>query len=122
MTVALSVNGVARHVRVADLHDDQSDSERDHSSLADCRHRISRQVESDAAGKQRDLQRKLRVAIVPQTKADFPCVVVDREIAGMRNEVENPVRENCEADDQRRRLTVVAAVPAADRLINECCD
>ncbi len=62
----------ARHVRIADLHNDQNDSERDHSSLADCRHRISRQVESDAAGEQRDLQRKLRVAIIPQTKADLP--------------------------------------------------
>ena len=48
----------------------------------------------------------------------------------MRNEVEKPMRENCETDDQRRRPTVVAKpalsgvewLPAADRLINECCD
>jgi hypothetical protein len=97
----------------------RASSERDHSSLANCRHRISRQVKSDPAGEQRDLQRKLRVAIIPQTKADLPSVVVDREIARVRNEIENPVRENCQADDQRRRLTVVAAVSAADRLINE---
>ena len=37
----------------------------------------------------------------------------------MRNEIENPVRENCEADNQRRRSAVVAAVPAANCLINE---
>src|SRR5438067_2430109 len=76
----------------------------------------------DPASKQRDFQRKLRVAIVPQTEADFPSVVVDREIARVRNEIENPMREDCEADDQRHRLTVVAVMSAADRLINECCD
>jgi hypothetical protein len=37
----------------------------------------------------------------------------------MRNEMENPVRENRQADDQRRRLTVVAAVWAADSLVDE---
>src|SRR5258708_32471692 len=67
----------SRNVRVADLHNGKSDSECDYSSLADCQHRISRQVESDAAGEQRNLQRKLRVAIIPQTKPDLRCVVVD---------------------------------------------
>ena len=66
----------SRHVRVADLHDDQSDPERNYSSLTDCPHRISRQIKNNAAGEQRDLQRKLRVAIIPQTKADLRCVVV----------------------------------------------
>src|SRR5262245_47119936 len=37
----------------------------------------------------------------------------------MRNEIEDPVRENRNADDQRRRLTVVAAMSAADSLINQ---
>ena len=38
----------------------------------------------------------------------------------MRNEIENPVREHREADNQRCRLTVVAAVPAAHSPVNDC--
>src|SRR5262249_26397863 len=37
----------------------------------------------------------------------------------MRNKIEYPVRKNCQADDHRRRLTVVAAVSAAARLIDQ---
>lgn len=37
----------------------------------------------------------------------------------MRNEVENPVRENCETKDPRRRLIVVAAESAADCLVDQ---
>src|SRR5262245_55830032 len=81
----------ARNIRVADLDDDQGDAERDHSSLANCRHDISSQVKSDPAGEQCDLECKLRVTIIPQTKTDLRCVVVDREIAGMRDEIENPM-------------------------------
>ena len=71
----------ARHVRIADLNNNENKSERDHSSFANCWHRVSREVQDDPGGEQRDLQRKLRVAIIPQTKTDFPFVVVDREIA-----------------------------------------
>ena len=105
----------ARHIRIPDLNNDESSSKRNHSSLANYRHRISCKIKSDPASKQRDFQRKLRVPIVPQTEADFPSVVVDREIARVRNEIENPMREDCEPNDQGRRLTVAAAVPAADR-------
>jgi hypothetical protein len=64
------------------------------------RHRILCKVHGDSVSEQRDFQHELRVAIIPQTKTDFPSVIVDREIAWMGNEVENPVRENCETNDE----------------------
>src|SRR5439155_1058312 len=40
---------------------------------------------------QRSLQGKLRAAIVPQTKTNFGSVIVNREIVGMRDEIEKPM-------------------------------
>src|SRR5207248_6726488 len=109
----------ARHIRVANLGHNQRDPEGDYGYFANCRHYITREIKNYPASKERDLQCKLRVTITPQTNTNFPSVVVDREIARMRNEVEKPMRENCKADDQCCRSPVEAAVSAANRLIYE---
>ena len=67
------------------LDDNEGDSERDHGCFANCRHRISRQVKHDSGAKEPNFQRKLGIAIIPQTETHFPCVVVDREITRMRD-------------------------------------
>src|SRR6266536_5147543 len=90
----------ARHVSVAYLNNYESDSESDRGPLAYCRHYIACQIKDDAQRKQRVLQRKLRLAIVPQTETNLGSVIVNREIVRMRDEIENPMREDCDADDQ----------------------
>src|SRR6266576_3000634 len=109
----------ARHIRVANLDDDQANSKADYRRFANCRHHIPREIKNYPASKERDLQCKFRVAVVPETKTNFPSVIVDREIARMRNEVENPMREDRCADDQSCRSPVEAAVSAANGLINK---
>src|SRR6266511_672198 len=110
---------IARHVRVTYLDHNERDSESDHSCFANRRHRISRQVKHDPDAKQPDFQCELRIPIIPQTETHFPRVVVDREITRMRDEVENPVRENSQAYNQSGVFPVEAAVSAADCLIRD---
>src|SRR5207244_11260714 len=74
----------ARHIRIADLDDEQRDPEGDYGYFANCRHHIPREIKNYPASKERDLQCKFRVAITPQTETDLPSVIVDREIATMR--------------------------------------
>src|SRR5439155_578096 len=83
----------------ADLDDNESDSEDDYGFSANCGHHISHQVKNDPGGQHSDFQCKLEVPIIPQIKTDFPSVVVDREIARMRNEVDNPVRKHSKANE-----------------------
>src|SRR5438132_3284443 len=109
----------ARHIHIADLDHNQRDSEGDYDYFANCRHHIPREVKNYGASKERDLQCKLRVTITPQTKTNFPSVVVDREIARMRNDVEKPMREDRKTDNECCRSLVEDAVSAANRLINE---
>ena len=90
----------AGHERVAYLHDNQSNPKTDDGSFASCRHGIACQIKDNSSGEQSDFQSEFQAAIIPQTKANFPCVVVDREISRMRNEVENPVRKNSHGHDQ----------------------
>jgi hypothetical protein len=76
---------IARHVRITYLDDNEDDSESDHGSFTNCRHRISRQVKHDPDAKQPDFQRKLGIPIIPQAETHFPRVVIDREITRMRD-------------------------------------
>src|SRR5438105_1857531 len=54
-------------------------------------HYIAPQIERNPERKETDFHNKLRVAIVPQSKTNFGSVIVDRQIAGMRDEIENPM-------------------------------
>src|SRR5215475_12304952 len=92
---------IARHVRITYLDNNQGESEGDHRSFANYRHRISRQVKHDPHSEQRYFQCELRVSIIPQTETDFPSVVVNREITRMGDEIENPMRENGDTNNQR---------------------
>jgi len=76
---------IARHVRITYLDDNEGDSEIDHRSFTNCRHRISGQVKQDPCTKQPDFQTKLLIPIIPQAKTHFPRVVVDREVTRMRD-------------------------------------
>jgi len=69
----------------------QREPKTDSGSFASCRHGIASQVKNNSDGEQSDFQSELQAAIIPQTKANFPFVVVDREIVRMRNKIENPV-------------------------------
>src|SRR5437773_6233090 len=113
---------ITRYIRITHLDDNEGDPESDHGSFPNRQHRISRQVKHDPDAKQPDFQRKLGIPIIPQTKAHFPRVVVDREITRMRNQVENPVRQNSEAYDQSSRLSVSVAEPTAERLVTNSSD
>jgi hypothetical protein len=75
----------ARHVRVTDLDDNQENSKKDNGLSSNYGHHISRQVNDDPNAKQRDLQCEFRVPIIPQTKTNFPSVVIDREVTRMCN-------------------------------------
>src|SRR4029077_10963327 len=97
----------------------EGDSENDHGPLANRRHYIACQIERDPQPKQRDLQGKLRVAIVPQTETNLGSVIVNGEIVRMRDEIENPMREHCGADDQRRGFCVAIAAPTEKWFVAE---
>src|SRR5207249_7418166 len=80
---------------------------------------ISRQVKHNPDAKQPDFQRKLGIPIIPQAAAHFPRVVVDREITRMRNQVENPVRENSGAHHKSTVFPVEEAASTAKYLVSE---
>src|SRR6266436_5372600 len=84
----------ARHIRVANLDHNPRDPEGDYGYFATCGHYITGEIKNYPASKERDLQCKFRVAITPQTETGFPSVIVDCEIARMRDEIEKPMREN----------------------------
>src|SRR4029453_10204840 len=112
---------VTRHVCITYLDDNEGDSKSDHYSFTNCGHRISRQVKHDSDAQQPDFQRKFGIPIMPQPKADFPRVVVDGEITRMRDEVQNPMRENSQAHDQSRVFRVEAAASAAEDFVTDSC-
>jgi len=68
--------------------------------LANCRHRIPHKVRSDPDSEERKFRRKLRIPIIPQTEINFSFVIVNREVARMRDQIEYPVRDNRESDDK----------------------
>src|SRR5207249_8238911 len=104
---------LTRNVRVSDLDNGQANAKADRGRFSRERHHVSRQVEDDSAGKQRDFQCKLWIAIIPRAKSDFPSVVVDRQIARMSNEIEDPMRKNSHAHNQGSRLYVRVTEPTA---------
>src|SRR5439155_190412 len=108
-----------RHVRITHLDDNEDDSESDHSSFSNCRHRISRQAKHDSGAKQPNFQRKLGIPIIPQTETHLPRVVVDREITRMRDQVENPVRENSGAHHKSSVFPAEEAASTAKYLVSE---
>src|SRR5262249_31144739 len=69
--------------------------------LANRRRHIARQVKENAADEQSDFQSKFWVPVIPQTKTNFPRIIVNGEIARMCNEIENPVGENGNAHQKR---------------------
>jgi len=52
---------------------------------------IAFQIEAYTEGKQRHFHNKLRVTVIPQTETNLRTVIVDREIARMRDQVEHPM-------------------------------
>jgi len=78
------------------LNQDQHGNEDDDADLSRDR-AIAFQIEHRAEKKNRDLQYKFDVSVIPKTEADLQRVVIDGEIGTMNNQIEKPMRKNGES-------------------------
>lgn len=81
---------------VAGLNQDQRRNENDDADLPRDR-TVAFQIEHRAEKKNRDLQYKFDVSVIPKTEADLHRVVIDGQIGSMNNQIEKPMRKNGES-------------------------